>query len=90
MGVNNLNPRIDDRQSFKRPRHRGKKKDAAFVCEYKQLITLIAPLSALPILKKLECSWNIPNSVISEPNIAFLPTGTGESAEMRVGVPGVP
>ena len=56
-----------------------------FVREYKQLITLIGPLSALPTSKKLECSWNIPNSVLSEPNIAFLPSTPKSSALMFEG-----
>ena len=68
-----------------------------FVREYKQLIKIAGPLSALPTSKKLESSWQLPDSVSSEPNIVSLPVNskvlsthirgdTGESAEMCVGV----
>ena len=72
-----------------------------FVREYKQIITLLGPVSALPFSKKLDSSWTIPAAVSSEPNIPCLPINskilstqvqgeTGESAEMRIGVPWEP
>lgn len=68
------------------------------VREYKQIITLLEPVSALPSSKKLQSSWTIPAAVSSEPSIPCLPITskilstqvqgeTGESAEMRIGVP---
>ena len=72
-----------------------------FVKEYKQIITLTGPVAEMPSSKKLECSWNVPDSVNSQPNIAIIPTNskvisthlcgeTGESAEIRIGIPWEP